>query len=272
MKAHAHVAGLYVYPLKGAGGTRLDALEVDAFGPRHDRRWLAVDRDGRFVSQRELSRLALVRPRLDGEALVLDADGVAPLTVPRPMHGPTLRVRIWADTVDARAAGDDAAAWLSGFLGEPLRLVWMPDDSVRPVPPSYGSAGDRVSFADAFPFLITSIAALDLLNERLADDLPMNRFRPNIVVGGVPPHAEDTWRTVRIGSIPFDVVKPCERCVVTTVDQDTGTAGVEPLRELARYRKHGSHVLFGQNAIHRGRGWIRVGDVIDVDARREPAG
>jgi hypothetical protein len=267
-----HVAELYIYPLKGAGGTRLDAMEVDAFGPRHDRRWLAVDRDGRFVSQRELHRLALVRPRLDGAALVLHAEGSAPLAVQPPAHGARRRVRIWADEADARDAGDEAAAWLSDVLGEPLRLVWMPDDAVRPVHPAYGSAGDRVSFADAFPFLITSRAALDLLNRRLGADLRMNRFRPNIVVDGVPPHAEDTWRTVRIGAIPFDVVKPCARCVVTTVDQESAITGLEPLRELARYRKHGSHVLFGQNAIHRARGWIRAGDVIDVDARRKPAG
>jgi hypothetical protein len=146
----------------------------------------------------------------------------------------------------------------------------MPDDSVRPVDPSYGEAGDRVSFVDGYPFLIVSRAALDALNARLASQLPMNRFRPNVVIGGVGAHTEDTWRSIRIGEIPFDVVKPCARCVVTTVDQDTGAMGVEPLRELASYRKRGTNVLFGQNAIHRARGWIREGDSIEVVAQRDP--
>jgi uncharacterized protein len=261
-----HVAELYVYPLKGGGGTQLDSMEIDAFGPRHDRRWLAIDRDDVFVSQRELHRLALVRPRLDDGALVLAAEGAAPLRVPPPLDGDCVRVRIWADTADARDAGDDAAAWLSDFLGKPLRLVWMPEDSVRPVHAEYGREGDRVSFADAFPFLIASRAALDLLNQRLGAPLPMNRFRPNVVIGGVPPHAEDAWRSIRIGDIPLDVVKPCARCVVTTVDQATGVAGVEPLRELARYRKQGSSVLFGQNAIHRATGRIREGEGVTVQS------
>jgi uncharacterized protein YcbX len=145
----------------------------------------------------------------------------------------------------------------------------MPDDVVRPIDPRFATGGDRVSFTDGFPLLLITQASLDGLNARLERPLPMNRFRPNLVISGATPHAEDGWQRVRIGEIEFAVVKPCARCVTTTIDQNTATAGREPLRTLATYRKVGSNVMFGQNVIHLGQGRISVGDAVHVTAPGE---
>lgn len=262
------LAAIFVYPVKSAAGIALDAVELDAFGPRHDRRWLVVDPAGHFMTQRRHPRLALIRPTLGAEALTLDAPGMPTLTLPlEPPAAATERVRIWNDDVDAQSAGDDAARWLSTFLDTPCRLVYMPDSSVRQVSLRYGRPGDRVAFADAYPLLLLSAESLDALNARLAEPLPVNRFRPNLVIRGVgEPNAEDRWRRIRVGSVELEVVKPCARCVITTIDQAAGRpAGKEPLRTLATYRRGpNGGVLFGMNAIHRGRGTLCVGDAVQV--------
>ncbi|MBX6366170.1 MAG: MOSC domain-containing protein [Gemmatimonadetes bacterium] len=261
------VSWLRIYPVKGAGGIPLEAAELDACGFRWDRRWLVTDPAGRFLTQRELPRLALLRPRIEGDALVLEAPGAPPLRVPLAEPGGARSpVRIWDDVVEAPTVGLEAAEWLSDVLGTACRLVRFPADVRRPLDPRYAVAGaaDRVGFADAYPILLITQASLDELNRRLATPVPMDRFRPNLVVAGTAPHAEDGWRRIEVAGIVLHVVKPCARCVVTTVDQATGVPGKEPLRTLARYRKVGSKVLFGQNAIHEGCGTIRLGDRVTV--------
>jgi uncharacterized protein YcbX len=258
------LTGLFVYPIKGARGTALDCAAVDSFGPRFDRRWMIVAADGIAVTQRDDARLALIRPQLVGEALVLTAAGMPDLPLPIDAAGPDVPVRVWADAVRAVDCGDEAALWLSDFLRAAYRLVFMADDVVRPVNPAFGRPGDRVSFADGYPFLLISQAALDELNSRLAVPVPMDRFRPNLVVGGVAAHAEDGWARAAIGAIRFDVVKPCPRCAVPTVDQDTARRSNEPLRTLATYRRIGGQVMFGQNLIHRGTGVLRRGDAVTI--------
>jgi uncharacterized protein YcbX len=183
-------------------------------------------------------------------------------------EGPRRSIRIWDDVVHATDLGDEAARWISSFLGADCRVVFMPDDVVRPVDPRYAQPGDRVGFADAYPFLLISQGALGELNRRLKSPLPMNRFRPNLVVDGVPPHAEDGWARIAIGGVMFEVVKPCARCVVTTTDQETGERGHEPLRTLATYRRTNGKVHFGQNLIHQGGGELRVGDAVEVLVHR----
>lgn len=267
------VTRLFVYPVKGCAGTEVPAVELDAFGPRNDRRWMVVGTDpGRFLTQRSHPAMALIRPRVDdGGGLAVDAPGEETLAVAVPPARAFRRpVRVWADGVEAADAGDEAARWLSRVLGDDVRLVHMPDDVIRPVDPSRAPRSDaRVSFADGFPLLVVSEESLGELNRRLAatgaGPLPMDRFRPNVVVLAGEPHGEDRWERARLGAIEVRGVKPCARCVVTTVDQSTGKGGVEPLRTLATYRRReDGQVLFGQNAVHMQTGRLSVGDPVEI--------
>ena len=260
-----HLSGLYVYPIKSAAGIPLAESGIDDRGLRYDRRWMLVDDSGRFISQRGLPRLALVRVALEPEGLLVEAPGMPPLTVPYEVQGGLSEAEVWGDRVGVVPVGGYTDEWFTGFLGARCSLVQLPQASIRPVDPEYGGAGDTVGLADGFPFLLVSEASLEDLNSRLTEPLPMNRFRPNLVVGGSEPFAEDGWESVTIGEVRFRVAKPCSRCKITTVEQSTGVvAGAEPLRTLAEYRKSdrksGGKVLFGQNLIHDRTGRLRVGD------------
>jgi uncharacterized protein YcbX len=260
-----YLSGLYVYPIKSCGGVAAEELEVDERGFRHDRRWMLVDEANQFISQRELPRMALIGVRIGPDGLVASAPGMTSLQVPfLPPDGKPLRARIWDDVVETLPVGAGADRWFERSLGVKCRLVYLPEESVRPVDPDYGREGDQVGLADGFPFLLISEASLAELNARLERPLPMNRFRPNLVVGGCDPFAEDGWKHIRIGPITLRVVKPCARCAITTVDQGTATRGKEPLRTLATFRKHGSKVLFGQNLVHDETGILRVGDPVET--------
>jgi len=254
---------LLVYPIKSCRGVEVDRAMVGATGFELDRRWMVVGDDGRFLSQREHHRLALVRVQLDEDRLRLDAPGLSSLAVAfEEGVGPTSRVQVWDDECSAVTEGEDAARWFSEHLGCSARLVRMASDDARPLGSSTAQPGDHVSFADGFPFLLLSKASLDGLNRRLSLPVPMDRFRPNIVIDGCEAHAEDGWHRVRIGEVEFRVAKPCARCVVTTVDQATGERKREPLRTLSTYRSVDGQVLFGQNLVHMDRGVVRVGDTV----------
>jgi uncharacterized protein len=266
-----YLSALYIYPIKSAGGISLEAWEVDKRGLRHDRRWMLVDGAGRFISQRRFPRMALIGVRIEPDHLLVEAPEMSPLKIPlQPPPGKRMLAQIWSDLVEVLTIGDDADRWFGEFLGVGCRLVHLPEESVRPVNPAYGSTGDRVGLADGFPFLLISEASLTDLNARLERPVPMNRFRPNVVVGGCEPFAEDEWRLVRIGSITFRSVKPCARCHITTVDQRTAATCQEPLRTLARFRRSGTKVLFGQNLIHDNTGTLRIADPVGVAQTRSP--
>jgi uncharacterized protein YcbX len=259
------VTGLLIHPVKSCAPVEVDQATVCATGFELDRRWMVVGEDGRFLSQREHPRLALVRVRAGENRLVLEAHSMPPVNLALTGgEGPTIRVEVWDDECPAVDEGRDAARWFSEHLGCPARLVRMADDDARPLGSSSAQPGDRVSFADRFPFLLLSKGSLDGLNRRLSLPVPMDRFRPNIVVEGCEPHAEDGWHRVRIGEVTFRVAKPCARCVVTTVDQTSGERGREPLRTLSTYRTVDGQVLFGQNLVHENRGVVRVGDPVEV--------
>jgi uncharacterized protein YcbX len=269
----ATLAALFVYPLKSGLGIALARSEVDRLGLRLDRAFMVVDAaTGLFVTQREEPRLARVVPALRGDALELRAAGAGAIRVAlRERDGPRRPVRVWRYAGDGIDQGDEAAAWLSELLGRPLRLVRVPRDHARRVNPEQIAFDARTSFTDGYPFLLISQAALDGINARLAEPLPIGRFRPNLLVSGTAPHAEDGWRRIRIGSLELVLVKGCERCAITTVDPATGERrGPEPLRTLAGYRRREGAVFFGQNAVHLGPGTLEVGMPVEVLETRPP--
>jgi uncharacterized protein YcbX len=258
------LSALYRYPVKSLRGQGLDALDVGPRGPLADRQWMVVDADGRFLTQRQLPRMCLVETELDaGGGLHLRAPGMPELAVAAGAGG-RVAVRVWSDHVTARPAGPDADRWLSEFLDTDCRLVRFADDVVRPVDPDYARPGDQVGFADGFPFLLISESSLADLNGRLERPIEMRRFRPNLVVSGCAPHAEDGWRRIRIGQLRFRVAKPCARCIIPTIDIDTGERADEPLRTLMTYRRRDNKILFGQNLVHDGEGRLAVGMPVEV--------
>jgi uncharacterized protein YcbX len=259
-----NLTGLYLYPLKAAAAVELDHGQVDEFGLAGDRRWALIRPGGRVITQRDHAKLATVRSRPVAAGLEVQTPGCTPLTVPEPDEDATeVEVRVWGDVCHGRVARR-AAAWFSEFLGEACSLVFMPRQEIRPVSARYGRPGDRVSFADGFPFLLVGEGSLTDLNSRTSVPIPADRFRPNLVVSATKPFEEDRWDRIRIGECTFRVVKPCGRCAVTTVDQTTGEKGDEPLRALSGYRKRDGRVLFGQNVIHDGTGTLRLGDEVEV--------
>ena len=267
----AEVSELYRYPVKSAAGRRLEEAEVAARGFRADRRWMVVDPDGNFLTQREHTRMALLQPRVYGEHLTVcfcepaeqtDAGEALKLQHP-PVGNETMEVEVWGDRLEARRARRAADRWLREHLGVDCRLVYMPDSTLRPLDTRVGGEedGDIVSFVDGYPFLLIGRASLEELNRRLDEPVPMDRFRPNIVVEGTEPFAEDDWQRLQIGGVEFRVAEPCTRCVITTVDQSTGEKGTEPLATLAEFRRtDAGKVAFGQYLVHQSRGMIRQGD------------
>ncbi|WP_454829775.1 MOSC domain-containing protein [Pseudoxanthomonas wuyuanensis] len=260
------LSGLYLYPVKSTAPLEVASAVVEPRGLQHDRRWMVVDADGRFLTGRQLPRLTLVRAQPGPDGLVLDAPGMPSLQVAAPDTGATWPVNVWKSEVAARPADAAADAWLSEFLQRPARLVHMDAGVSRLMTDRHSQPGDEVSFADGFPLLLISRAALDGLNARLTKPVSMLQFRPNLVVDGVLAHAEDGWKRIRVGGVEFDVAKPCTRCVFTTVDPMRGERDPdgEPLKTLIGYRRSGDGVTFGQNLIPRSGGTVHVGAGIEI--------
>jgi uncharacterized protein YcbX len=269
------ITSLHTYPVKGCFGLDHHEARVEPWGLAGDRRWIVVDADGVGVTQRDTAALVGLRPLPHPGGLTLRAPGrpdLPDLDVPEPADGPKDDVRVFSSkpSVPARLAAADAHQWLTALLGREVRLGWLADPTVRPVNPLIGEPGDRVSFADGYPILITNTASLaalgDWLHEAGDEPVPMTRFRPNIVVDGAPPWAEDGWlgHRLRIGDTVLRAAKPCDRCIVSTIDQETGETGRQPLRALGLHRRHQSGLLFGLNLIPDGPGVIRVDETVTV--------
>ncbi|MGO4630992.1 MOSC domain-containing protein [Streptomyces sp. 2RAF24] len=267
---------VHVHPVKALRGFSPARAEVEPWGLAGDRRWTVVDTTGKVVTQRQHARLALASAALlpDG-GVTLSAPGADTLTVevPKPRReADTITTEIFGALVEAVPADPAADAWFSAYLDSEVRLVHMDDPARRrPVDPEVALPGETVSFADGFPLLATTTSSLDALNSLIAQGdhadegpLPMNRFRPNVVIDGTAPWAEDGWRRLAIGEVTFRVAKSCGRCVVTTTDQETAERGKEPLRTLARHRRDGSRLIFGQNLIPERRGVIKAGDPVEI--------
>lgn len=259
------VAQVCVYAVKSCGGWSLASASITGTGFEHDREWVVIENDGYFITQRQYPKMAIIKPELSNNVLTLSVTGIGSVSAPIINSGKRITVTIWENTCDAIDQGDEASAWLSAFLGKSVRLARMAPDFQRKLKEKYQKTGaESVGFADSMPFLLTSVASLDDLNAKLSEKLPMNRFRPNIVVSGGAAFQEDRWKRIKIGDVVFRFAKPCARCEITTVNQDTGEKGAEPLETLGRYRTGPKGIMFGQNLIHEGTGIIKVGDTVEV--------
>ncbi len=268
----ASVVRVDIYPVKGGRGISRTRASVEARGLVGDRRWMVVDSNGRFLTQREMPALARLVGEETADGLTLEHDGSRHHAA-IPDGGTRLVVQVWKSTVDAASAGDDTGRYLSQCLGTPVHLVYMDEAATRTASAEWAGDDAPVSFADGFPVLIATRASLDDLNARMAVNgepaLSMERFRPNVVIEGTKAWEDDAWTRIRIGTVVFEINKPCVRCVVTTTDQETGDRpSDEPLRTLATFRRskdrRAAGVLFGWNAVPRTTGDIAVGDEVEV--------
>lgn len=256
---------IWIYPVKSLAGIRLTEAEVQEKGLQYDRRWMIVDQFGRFLTQREFHNMAMLEVAVLENSLLI-SNKLKPgenISVPfQPVTGEVMVVTVWDDEVDALTVSNEVDAWLSEQLEMVVKLVMMPETTERKADPRYAKNNENVSFADGFPFLLISQASLDDLNARLEEPIVMKRFRPNFVVTGTKPFAEDTWKSIQIGTLSFDIVKPCARCVLTTIDPETAEKGKEPLKTLATYRRVNNKILFGQNVVAKQHGLVKQGDEI----------
>lgn len=258
---------IWVYPVKSLGGVRLAKAFTEERGLQYDRRWMIIDEENVFITQRVHQKMALIDVALldDGLKISLRTNPDDFAIVPyQPETASPVTVKVWDDIAEAVTVSDEADAWLSRQLGLRLRLVMMPHSTERKADPRYARHDENVSFADGFPYLVISQASLDDLNSRLAEPIEMRRFRPNFVISGTEPFAEDQWKQITIGDLRFEIVKPCARCVLTTINPETAEKGPEPLKTLATYRRNGNKILFGQNVTARDTGEIKVGDQLVV--------
>ncbi len=264
------ITQINIFPVKSMRGLSVPETVIEDRGPRFDRRWMIVDASGCFLTQREIPAMATIAVAADDDGIRFESNGSVHISKIGSMSD-SVAVEIWNDRTTALGGDHAADSWLSAELGRDCRLVYMPVSARRMVDPEYAvDERDVVSFADAYPFHLIGEASLGELNRRLEDPVPMSRFRPNFVVEGSAAFAEDGWRRIRIGEVEFHVVKPCARCVIPSIDQESGERGsVEPTRTLASFRtfeRNGAKkVLFGQNLIAAsGGGKVSVGDAVEV--------
>ena len=258
------LSALYRYPLKSGKAESLQHIGLDKLGLDGDRRWMLVDEaSGRFLTQRAVAKMSQLSALWSSSGgLSLSSPGYVPLDVALPAGDAALRgVTIWRDTLRVPDAGDEAAAWVSDFIGKPTRLVHIPLERARTTEAGYGRDDDQVAFADGYPLLLIGQASLDDLSQRIGRPMEMLRFRPNRVIEGSAAFAEDGWKRLRIGDVEFRAVKPCSRCILTTIDPHTGerSADREPFATLEAYRKTENGAIFGQNLVNDGVGRLEVG-------------
>lgn len=253
---------IWIYPIKSLGGIQITETIVQERGLQHDRRWMVVDQEGKFLTQRTAHQMAFIDVALSDNGFRVRHRSYPGEELIVPFMSETreaMWVQVWEDAVEAIRVSVQADKLLSKWLNRDVILVQMPDWASRPVDPDYATNGEKVSFADGYPVLLIGQSSLDDLNSRLQAPVSMARFRPNLVVTGTQPYTEDTWKEIQIGDTSFKGVKPCGRCILTTIDPLTGQTGTEPLKTLSTYRKQNNKVVFGMNLLSR-PGSISVGD------------
>lgn len=262
------ISELAIYPVKSMRQIQLDKSSLQFGGLKYDRRWMVVDTDGVMITQRKVARLCLIQPELISPeidcGLILSAPNMAAIKVPVPDGCVIRNIKVWNDECSAYDGGNEVADWLSLFLEIECRLVYFPDNEIRIVDQNYAAPNDQIAFSDGFPLLLTSQASLDDLNSRLDENIPMVRFRPNIVISGCEAFAEDDWKQLKVGDITLRIVKPCARCIIPNIDIVTASRCKEPIKTLITYRKRDNKIIFGQNAIADGEGVIEPGMEVDV--------
>ena len=268
------VSELHIYPIKSLAGIAVNSALLTSRGLQYDRRLMLVNEQNIFFTQREVAEMALLQPVIKNDGLYVHHKNnpAKSLFIPhQPLSEERVTVTVWDDTCEALLYDDAINDWFSEALGLRCKLAFMPENSLREVDKRYAQHNEITSFADGYPTLIIGQSSLNDLNSRLAEPIPMNRFRPNIVFTGGDPFIEDQLQSFTINDINFSGVKPCARCVMTTIDQDTIAQSKEPLKTLAGYRRKENKILFGQNLLHQGDGVINVGDVIIVNAYQPAA-
>ena len=269
------ITDLWIYPIKSIAGIQLNSSKVELRGLRYDRRWVLSDMDGMFVHQRDYPEMALLQPSIDGDKMTIShkSKDIAPLTF--RMAEPSteaVNVTVWDDTMPAKPVSEEANAWFSEVIGKPVQLLYMHKESIRQADQRYAiNESDKVSFADGYPILIISEESLSQLNDLATEHVPMGRFRANVIVKGGEAHIEDRVKKLSMGEAEWYGVKPCARCVMTTIDLETAQKGREPLLTLAKYRKVDRKILFGENFIPMTEGQIEVGQELNIELWKEPA-
>lgn len=255
---------LAIYPIKSTSQIALSKAQMGPFGLEQDRRWMLVDKNGVMLTQRKHPRMCLIKSSLEFSHLVISAPDMASITIPTVNSGRFIKTTVWDDTCNAYDCGNESSEWFSSFLNTPARLVYFPQDEVRQVDLTYANKGDITAFSDGFPYLLISQASLDDLNSRLALPVEMKRFRPNLVITGTEPFAEDNWKKIRIGDVIFKLVKPCSRCAIPSINPDTAEKSADVVKTLAAYRMRENKIFFGQNVIAEGFGELEVGMPVEI--------
>lgn len=272
--ANLSISEIWIYPVKSLGGIRLNEALLTERGLQWDRRWMLLDEKGAFMTQRQFPSMALLEVNLQKNFMEVRhrKKSIQPLQVPYNIKSPAevVEAPIWDDSSKALVSAHEVNKWFSHALGKTCSLVHMPEESNRTTTGKTSGRIQKVSFADAYPILLIGQASLDDLNKKLTVPVSMNRFRPNLVFSGGAACEEDGWHAFTAGGTRFWAEKPCSRCILTTIDQETIKKGKEPLATLAKYRNFGGKVMFGQNLLYEAGGLIRVGDTIKVLSHKEP--
>ena len=265
------VSQLYIYPIKSLSGIAKQSVEITSTGFKHDRRWMLVDERNIFLSQRTHPQMVLLHIAETSLGFKISKynDDVMSIIIPfTTLSEKKIKVTVWDDVCDAIEVSDAHNEWFSNMLNTKCKLVYMPNDSLRPVDKQYAANNEITSFSDGYPILMIGQSALDNLNEKLIEQLPVNRFRPNIVFTGGVAHFEDEMAAFTINKINFLGVKPCSRCVIPTINQQSAKKGKEPLTTLSTYRMKNNKIYFGQNVLHQQNGQINVGDEIKITTQK----
>ena len=268
------ITDLWIYPIKSLAGIQLTSSKVELRGLQYDRRWVIADMEGMFVHQRDYPEMALLQPSIEGETMTIihKQKAISPLvfSMREPETDP-VNVTVWDDTMPAKPVSQEADRWFSDFIGKPVQLLYMHEESIRQADQRYAiNETDIVSFADGYPILMISEESLALLNTQATTHVPMGRFRANVIIKGGEPHIEDRIQRLKVGKSEWHGVKPCARCIMTTIDTETAKKGPEPLFTLAQYRKTDNKILFGENFIPMEEGKVHVGDTLNVELWKDP--